>query len=84
MPKQAKLLQYTIRGVPVEVDRVLRKKAGQRKQSLNQVIVDELTAATVGHPHRADFSDLVGKWTPDPDFDEIMASQRRIDRDKWR
>jgi hypothetical protein len=70
--------------VPEEVDRALRKKAGQRKQSLNQLIVDELTAVTVGRPRRADFSDLAGKWTPDPEFDEIMASQRRIDRDKWK
>jgi hypothetical protein len=33
---------------------------------------------------RADFSDLVGRWTPDPAFDEITAAQRQIDLDKWR
>jgi hypothetical protein len=27
----------------------------------------------------ADFSDVVGQWTPDPAFDEILAGQRRID-----
>jgi hypothetical protein len=84
MKKQARRAQYTIRGVPPEVDRVLRQKAERRKQSLNQVILDELTAATVGHPRRADFSDLVGRWTPDPAFDEILAAQRQIDRDKWK
>jgi hypothetical protein len=31
----------------------------------------------------ADFSDLVGKWTPDPAYDEIIAFQRRIDAEKW-
>src|SRR5207253_1354733 len=60
------------------------QKALQRKQSLNQVILDELTAATTGRPRRADFSDLVGRWTPDPAFDEILASQRQIDWDKWK
>ena len=75
---------YTIRGVPAEVDRALRVKAAQRKQSLNRVVVDELTRALVGAPIKADFSDLVGKWTPDPGFDEIIASQRVIDADKWK
>jgi len=77
-------LQYTVRSVPREVDRVLRQRARQRKQSLNQLILAELTAATVGHQRRADFSDLLGRWTPDPDFDDTSAAQRQIDPDKWK
>ncbi len=84
MEKQAESIQYTVRGVPEEVDRALRSKAGQRKQSLNQVILDELTKVTVGRVVRADFSDLVGRWTPDTGFDEIVAAQRQIDPDKWK
>jgi hypothetical protein len=84
MRKQARDVQYTVRGIPSEVDRALRRKAAQRRQSLNQLIVDELTAATTGGRKRADFSDLVGKWVPDPAFDEIIASQRQIDPDKWK
>ena len=42
-----------------------------------------LTLATIGPAKRADFSDLVGQWTPDASFDEIVVSQRRIDVDKW-
>ena len=76
--------QYTIRGVSSEVDRALRQKAAHRNQSLNQVILDELTAATIGSPKKADFSDLVGQWAPDPEFDEIIATQRRIDPDRWK
>ena len=83
MGKQA-AVQYTIRGVPAEVDRALRRKAAKRKLSLNQVIVDELTVAAIGERPRADFSDLVGKWSPDPVFDEVLAAQRRIDWDKWK
>lgn len=63
---------------------MLRTKAAQRKQSLNQVILDELAMATLGQKRRDDFSDLVGKWTPDPAFDEILAPQRQIDWDKWK
>jgi hypothetical protein len=84
MKKQARDLQYTIRGIPPEVDRALRRKAAKRKQSLNQVIVDELTAATVGERKKADFGDLVGRWAPDPEFDEMVASQRQIDPQKWK
>ena len=84
MKQKARSVQYTLRGVPPEVDRVLRRKAAQRKQSLNQVVLDELIAAAVGVQRRADFSDLVGQWTPDPAFDEILAAQRRIHYEKWK
>ena len=83
MKKQAEA-QYTVRGIPREVDRALRRKAAERKQSLNQLILEELTTATMGGMQRADFSDLVGQWSPDPAFDEILAAQRRIDWDQWK
>ena len=81
---ESESISYTVRGVPREVDRLLRQKAAQRKQSLNQLIVDELTGATVGRKQRADFSDITGQWTPDPAFDEILAAQRQIDWEKWK
>jgi hypothetical protein len=81
---KAESVQYTIRGVPREVDRVLRERASRRKQSLNQAIVEELALATVGRKRRADFSDLTGRWAPDPAFDKILSSQRRIDWAKWK
>ena len=77
-------MQYTIRGIPPELDKQLRRIAAQRKQSLNQVVVDDLAGAVMGHKHRADLSDLVGKWTLDPAFDEVFAAQRQIDLGKWR
>jgi hypothetical protein len=82
MKSQAESIQYTIRGIPSQVDRILRQKAARRKQSLNQVVIEELTTATQGH--KTDFSDLAGQWTPDPAFDEILATQRQIDTDKWK
>jgi hypothetical protein len=81
--KKPTRIRYTIRGVPAEVDRILRERAVLRHQSLNRVILDESTLATIGQRRRADFSDLVGKWTADPVFDEIIASQRQINRDNW-
>jgi hypothetical protein len=84
MKKQASLVQYTVRGVPREVDIVLRRKAAKRKLSLNQMIVEQLSEAAMGARKRADFSDLVGKWIPDAAFDEILAAGRKIDRNKWK
>jgi hypothetical protein len=84
MKQQARDIQYTVRGIPQEVDRVLRRRAAQRKLSLNQVIVEELTAGTIGVRKRADFHDVAGQWTPDPALDETIATQRQIDPDKWK
>ena len=84
MRRQARAIQYTVRGIPQEVDRALRRKAAQRKLSLNQIIVEELTAGTTGLRKRADFQDVSGQWTPDPAFDEIISTQRQIDPDKWK
>jgi hypothetical protein len=84
MREHASEIQYTIRGVPPEVDRALRRKAAKRKLSLNQIILEELTAVTTGARKRADFHDITGQWVPDQAFDEVLASQRQIDPDKWR
>ncbi len=84
MKQQAREIQYTVRGIPQEVDRALRRKAAQRKLSLNQMIVEELTAGTIGVRKRADFRDVAGQWTPDPAFDDIIATQRQIDPEKWK
>ena len=84
MKKKSPARHYTIRGVPPEVDAALRRKAQQKRESLNRVVIDELTRAVIGRPVKADFSDLVGKWTADPEFDEILSAQRQIDVKKWR
>lgn len=81
---QAHEKQYTIRGVPRELDAKLRQRATARGQSLNQLILDELREAVSARRRYSDLSDIVGSWDPDPAFDEVIASQRQIDMDKWR
>jgi len=78
-----KQVQYSVRGIPREVDRLLREKASKRRVSLNHQVVDELARATVGHARKADFSDLVGQWQPDSGFDDIARAHRKIDRKEW-
>jgi hypothetical protein len=84
MKEPADAIQYTIRGIPRDVDRALRQKAKRHKKSLNQVVVDELTAAAGSVRKKADFSRFVGIWAPDPELDEVLAAQRQINPDLWK
>lgn len=59
-------------------------KSHPTRAESHQVILDELAAAISGRKPKADFSDLAGRWTPDPAFDEIITSQRQIDMEKWK
>ena len=65
------------------MDCALRLKAAQRKQSLNSIVLDEFTRALGGRTVKADFSGLVGKWVPDPGFDEVVSAPRQIEPENW-
>ena len=79
--------QYTIRGVPPELDKALREKSLHEHKSLNQVALEALTAATgqAGEPvlHR-DLDFMIGTWVEDPEFDAIIREQDTIDPDLWK
>ena len=79
-------VQYTVRGVPREVDQVLRRRARQRGISLNRLLVEEISTAGGGLQERRyrRLKDLGGRWQDDPEFDRILAEQRRIDRKLWK
>ena len=82
MPKKSSV-QYTIRGVPREVDRELRRRARDKKISLNQLLVDELrSAAGTARKHRS-LDGIAGTWVEDPDFNRALEDQRRIELVLW-
>ncbi len=85
MPRSSRV-QYTVRGVPGDVDQGLRRRARQRGMSLNQLLVEELCEAVGGgHGRRyRTLKDLGGRWRDDPEFARILGEQRRIDRGLWR
>jgi len=80
-------VQYTIRGIPTEIDKELRRRARTTGKSLNEVVIEAL-ADGLGLSNvrrkRRDLSDIVGTWVEDKDFDNAIADQRRIDQEKWR
>jgi len=79
-------MQYTLRNVPPRVDRLLRKSATEQHKSLNKVAVEALERAVglAGEPRkRRDLTPWLGSWKEDPQFDEALEDQRRIDPESW-
>ncbi len=79
--------QYTIRGVPLDVDRKLRQRAKGEGKSLNDVALEVLKeAAGMENGKRVyhDLDHLIGTWEHDPAFDEVIADHERIDEELWR
>jgi hypothetical protein len=85
MVKQAK--QYTLRDVPLEVDRTLRRRARETGRSLNRVAVEAL-AAGAGESTRMhdDLDFMIGTMSKAEAerIDREIAAQRRIDPGLWR
>jgi hypothetical protein len=80
-------MQYTIRGIPPAVDQALRKRAQTSGKSLNEAAIEALAegVGVADSPRkRRDLSDIVGTWLPDPQLEEALADQRRIDEELWR
>lgn len=82
----AAAIQYTIRNVPPRLDRALRQRAKQLSKSLNDVAIEAMTlGAGVAHApmEQNDLDFLFGSWADDPDVDQALSDQRKIDPDLW-
>jgi len=82
-----RLRQYTVRNIPPQVDRALRRKARESGKSLNAVILEELAKATdqlhAGTTYD-DLDELVGSWQEDKDFDQAMGAFEAVDESLWK
>lgn len=80
--------QFTVRNVPGHVANALRDKAKKQKKSLNSMLVEALSGQAgvgdSGEPVFHDLDHLAGKWVEDPEFDEAIAAQDRIDESLWK
>lgn len=85
MAKHAR--QYTIRNVPDEVDRTLRRRVKETGRSFNQIALDALTigAGETSRPKR-DLSEIVGSLSKrDAErMDGEVRRQRQIEPDLWK
>lgn len=79
-------MQYTIRNIPVSIDRELRDRSRRSNKSLNETVVDTLRSGLgIGpdQPSYDDLDDLIGTWKEDPDFDRAVAEQDMVDEALW-
>lgn len=85
MAKQARI-QYTLRGVPREIDRALRERAASTGSSVNRLALDALARGLGQTVPRRDLSFFAGALAPEEALalDREVARQRRIDPDLWR
>ena len=75
-----KKLQYTIRDIPPDVDRVIKKRVQQTGKSFNATVVEALTIQTLGNTDikkdkRDVFARLRGANSLDSDFDRMIEEQ---------
>lgn len=79
--------QYTIRNVPDQVDRVLRRRAKETGLSFNQVALEALSSGTgeTAGPKR-DLSGIAGSLSAkDAErMDDEVRHQRRVDPNLWK
>ncbi|MFO0971617.1 MAG: hypothetical protein U0520_04720 [Candidatus Saccharimonadales bacterium] len=83
-----KVKQYTIRNIPEPVDRYLRKCAKQRGQSLNQVVIEELSQrAGVGEKSLLESLDwFIGSGIDDGTIEALEEddrAQKELTRKQW-
>lgn len=79
-------MQYTIRGVPSAVDSALRERARVARKSLNEAVIDALTAGAgvTGAPAKQrDLGDIAGTWRPERAVTHALRAQDHIDEDLW-
>ena len=79
-------IQYTIRNIPIPLDKVIRKRSKQSGRSFNQTVVDLLSLQIFGTTeiNRDDnFDFLYNKNTLDDSFGEAITDISKVDKKLW-
>ncbi|MHB8844220.1 MAG: hypothetical protein ACYC7L_05665 [Nitrospirota bacterium] len=85
--------QITIRGIPENVEKVIKKEAARKRTSLNKALVSLLekaagtSAPAKNKPVRYnDLDHLAGLWAREEAaaFDKALNAQRTIDEGLWK
>ena len=79
--------QYTVRGVPRQLDDRVREEARRYETSVNATLLEALARGLEGHEEPAeshDLDDLAGTWIEDDAFDEAIAAFQSVDEALWR
>lgn len=81
----------TLRNLPPEIARAVRKRTDKEKTSLNKTVIGLLEESLGGKPKQApaihhELDALAGVWTKRDaaTFERALADQRRIDPELWK
>jgi hypothetical protein len=79
-------MTLTIRDIPAPLEQALRERARAEGKTIDQVALDAISAAVgvTSAIRKRDLSDIAGTWVEDPQFDQIMREQDRIDPQMWK
>jgi len=80
-------MQYSVRGIPPEVDRALRARAKEQGTSLNEVTLQALAEGIGlgrGEVARRDLTGIAGTWRRDAAVEQAIAAQDEVDEALWK
>ncbi len=76
-------MQYTVRGIPKALDKIIRQRARAEGKSMNQVAVEALANGLGFGQERLvvrDLSDIVGTWKRET----ALIAQDKVDEALWK
>ena len=83
----------TLRNLPPEIEKVVRKEAERKRTSINKAVISLLEGKAGGHKKKQaraqeydDLDALAASWTKKEaaDFDKALLAQRSIDPELWK
>ena len=80
-------MEYSVRGVPPEVDRALRARAKEQGASLNEVTLEVLAEGIGlgrGPVARRDLTGITGTWFREAAVEQALAAQDEVDEALWK
>ena len=81
-------VQYTIRGIPTDVDLMIRKRAKREGKSFNKTVVEllenSLFSKKAANKSKDIFERMRGANTLDDKFFEAIEAQSQIDESLWK
>jgi plasmid stability protein len=79
-------MQYTIRGIPAELDRALKARAKRLGKSVNDVAIEALAESVGQTMRRRNLRAMPGAWSKREasDFERFLDDHRTIDAELWK
>lgn len=90
---EASVKAITLRNLPPDIEKIVRKEADRQRTSINKAVISLLERKTEAHKKTKlrekeydDLDSLAGSWTKKEadEFNKTLAAQRAIDPELWK